>query len=991
MAEPSLAGMTAPELTIQSASEYDYPPFSIVTENGQADGFSVELMRAALRTVGRDVEFKVDSWNTIKNDLELGRIDALPVVGRNAERAKVFDFTLPYYSLHGAIFVRKGENRISGISDLSDMTVVVMKSDTGSDYVKLNQLSDKVIETETLEIAFSQLSEGNYDALVATRLVGENIINQLGLENIDIAGSPLEKFSDFCFAVRKGNSELLAMLNEGLSIVIADGTLEELREKWIIKTPGEQLENTRNLVVSSLITMLVAGLIAIVWMQTLRKTVRARTRELNAAITEKQDEIRRRMAIGDALKESESLHRSMIETLPLAIYVFSGQDQVCEYLNPTFVKLFGYGKDDVPSIADWWPRACPDVSYRKKCAEQWQRRVTHAIETQTATEPMEAIVRCKDGSKRIVSWVFITLGDKNFAVGTDLTAQKEAERELSIAAISFDSQEGMAVTDANADILKVNSAFTRITGYNSEEVLGRNPRILKSGRHDKTFYENMWNKIRSSGAWEGEIWNCRKNGEVFPQHLIITAVKDSAGATSNYVAAFIDITLSKATADKIRNLAFYDSLTKLPNRRLLRDRLVHLQASLSRSGKEGALLFIDLDNFKNLNDTLGHDIGDLLLQQVAERLKLCIRKGDTVARLGGDEFLVMLEDLSENNIKAAAQAETIAQKIQDALNQPYQLATHSCQNTPSIGITLIQNHHQSVEELLKQADLAMYQSKKDGRNTIRFFDPKMKESLQQLVQLNDDLNQALATMQFVLYYQIQMDDSNHPLGAEALIRWQHPKRGLISPEEFVPHAEETGLILTIGNWVLKTACQVLQAWGQFAHTRELILAINVSAKQFQQADFVAYVKAQIEHFAINPERLKLELTESLLLLDTDDTISKMQSLSQLGIHLSLDDFGTGYSSLQYLKRLPLDELKIDKSFTEDIETDSDDREIVSTIIAMAKNLNVDVIAEGVETGPQKQFLIEKGCVRFQGYLFGKPQPLGEFTESVNLIADKGQK
>ena len=333
----------------------------------------------------------------------------------------------------------------------------------------------------------------------------------------------------------------------------------------------------------------------------------------------------------------------------------------------------------------------------------------------------------------------------------DITARKKAERELRIAATAFDSQEGMTVTDVDGFILKVNNAFTKITGYSSAEAVGRNPRFLKSGRQSKEFYLQMWATILSTGAWEGEIWNRRKNGEVYPEYLTITAVKDADGKVANYVATFNDITLSKASADEIKNLAFYDPLTKLPNRRLMLDRLRNFLATITRSGHDGALLFLDLDNFKNLNDTLGHDIGDLLLQQVAERLTSCVREGDTVARLGGDEFVVMLTNLSENDLDAANQAEVIANKIMVVLNQSYQLDLHSYQSTPSIGISLIHGNAQSAEEILKQADIAMYQSKRAGRNTVRFFDPKMQESIKEHVQLESDLCCALAAKQFQLW------------------------------------------------------------------------------------------------------------------------------------------------------------------------------------------------------------------------------------------------
>ncbi len=458
-----------------------------------------------------------------------------------------------------------------------------------------------------------------------------------------------------------------------------------------------------------------------------------------------------------------------------------------------------------------------------------------------------------------------------------------------------------------------------------------------------------------------------------------TARQQSPGnSTPRFVVLSRDISERKHAEKEIEHLAFYDPLTRLPNRRLLLDRLQQALASSARSGNECALLFIDLDHFKTLNDTHGHDVGDLLLQQVALQLTSCVRSHDTVARLGGDEFVVILEDMGTDPIEAAARTKSVCEKIFHTLTQPYQLGAHEHHSTPSIGATVFGDHEQSHEDLLKQADIAMYQAKNDGRNTLRFFDPRMQESINERAALESELHHALKNRQFRLYYQIQVDSSHCAVGAETLIRWIHPERGLVSPAQFIPLAEETGLILPIGQWVMETACAQLKTWEQHALARDLILAVNVSAKQFRQADFVTQVQDALLRHSINPTLLKLELTESLLLEDVEGIIATMNTLKDTGVQFSLDDFGTGYSSLQYLKRLPLNQLKIDQSFVRDIVNDSSDKAIVRTVIAMAESLNLDVIAEGVETEEQRQLLLSRGCTHYQGYLFSKPVPIEQF-------------
>lgn len=568
-------------------------------------------------------------------------------------------------------------------------------------------------------------------------------------------------------------------------------------------------------------------------------------------------------------------------------------------------------------------------------------------------------------------------------VYTDVTERKQAERDLRIAAAAFESREGMMITDARNVILRVNRAFTELTGYSVEEIVGQTPSILKSDRNDPEFFRDMWESISRTGGWQGEIWGKRKNGELYPNWLNISAVKDRDGVVTNYIGTHYDISERKKAEDKINELAFFDPLTHLPNRRLLLDRLNQAMTAGHRNGDSGAVLLIDLDHFKMLNDSLGHHRGDLLLAHVAQRLAKSIREGDTVARLGGDEFVVVLGGLSARAEEAAGQVENVGKKILHALNEKYLLGDVEHHTTASIGVTLFQGHGTSIDDLLKQADLAMYKSKDRGRNALHFFDQTMQVAATERAALEKSLRRAIQDEQFVLHYQAQVARDGRITGAEVLIRWQHPERGMVSPAEFIPLSEETGLILQLGQWVLETACAQLVVWAASAQTEALSIAVNVSARQFHQADFVDQVLTTLARTGANPQRLKLELTESLLVSSVDEVIVKMNTLRATGVSFSLDDFGTGYSSLSYLSRLPLDQLKIDRSFVMNIESSDTAVAICAATISMAHNLRLKVVAEGVETEAQRYLLnTVHQCDFLQGYLISRPLPLEGFEALV---------
>ncbi|HIJ37756.1 MAG TPA: EAL domain-containing protein [Rhodospirillaceae bacterium] len=600
--------------------------------------------------------------------------------------------------------------------------------------------------------------------------------------------------------------------------------------------------------------------------------------------------------------------------------------------------------------------------------------------------PLQTFVRSQDKAcPAQLSVREVDAGQHKFycLVISDLTDRVKTEVELRIAAIAFQSQEGMVVTDPDGVILRVNQAFVGLTGYSAAEAVGRTPAILKSGRHNQEFYADMWKALKVKKYWQGEIWNRKKDGRFYVEWLTISAVSLPNGEVTHFVGAFSEITKNKEDEAKIHRLAYYDTLTELPNRRLLLDRVQKALASSSRTLCYGALLFLDLDNFKALNDSLGHDAGDQLLIEVARRIQSDLRTDDTVARLGGDEFVVMLENLSQEPQEAAAQTALVAEKIRETLFQPFNIYSHEYYCTTSIGVVLFIGQEDNIDTLMKRADMAMYDAKNFGRNVVRFFDPIMQVTMDARNSMEAELRLAIAHRQFQLHYQAQVEGpDNKIIGAEALIRWNHPVKGLVSPAEFIPLAEETDLILLLGKFVLTEACRQLSRWANQPGMEDLSIAVNVSARQFRQEGFVGQILHAVTASGANPRRLKLELTESLLLENVQEIIEKMAALKTAGVGFALDDFGIGYSSLSYLKRLPLDQLKIDQSFVRDIHTDPNDAAIAKTIVTLANSLGLGVIAEGVETAEQRDYLVASGCHTYQGYYFSHPLPIEEFESYV---------
>ena len=592
---------------------------------------------------------------------------------------------------------------------------------------------------------------------------------------------------------------------------------------------------------------------------------------------------------------------------------------------------------------------------------------------------MTAPERAADGS---VQSILAIIQDTTTRAMAHLALQ-ESVRETRELKVALDAHAIVAVTDRRGVILEVNDKFCQISQYAREELVGRTHALINSGHHPKAFWKEMWATIGRGRVWNDEICNRAKDGMLYWVQTTIVPLLDEAGKVSRYIAIRADITQRKRAEQEAQQLAFYDVLTGLPNRRLMNDRLAHALVHCQRDRQHGALMLMDLDHFKEVNDTLGHAQGDALLRQVAERLRGAVRRSDSVARLGGDEFVVLLEDLGTSLEAATARAADLGEKIRAKLAPAYLLDEHAVVCTPSLGVVmLLCDLPQDGEELLKRADIALYKAKDEGRNLLRFFDPALQEEVNHRINLLRDLHAGLEAGQLRLFYQPIVDASREVLGVEALLRWEHPQHGMIPSGVFIPLAEQSPLIVPIGQWVLDTACAQLAAWASDPARTDWTIAVNISARQLRMPEFVADVESTLARSGARAGRLRLEITESLLHEDLDDTIGKMRALQQLGIRFSLDDFGTGYSSLSFLKHLPLAQFKIDRSFVHGLPDGVEDVAIIRMILALSAPLELRVVAEGVETGAQFEFLRAHGCHRFQGYLFGRPMPVEELPDAV---------
>lgn len=567
--------------------------------------------------------------------------------------------------------------------------------------------------------------------------------------------------------------------------------------------------------------------------------------------------------------------------------------------------------------------------------------------------------------------------------GQQIATLKAAKEELRLTSAAFNTSEAIMITDHTGRIIRVNRAFERVTGYGESDVIGQTPRILKSGRHNQDFYQQMWRRLLTTGSWRGEIWDRHKNGNVYPKEISIAGVTGPGGRVTHYVSVFKEISARKKSEEELYTLAYYDPLTGLPNRRMLLGQIDMARTATGSGRQLGLLVVVGIDQFKVFNSTLGPELGDQLLQEAKRRLQYLLPRQAVLARISGDEFAILIENIGAGEGKAGANAIAFCKDVCDAMAIPYLLDGMLMHRSSSVGGVLLTDDSAAADELLKRADIALQQSKLEGGGKMRMFDPEMQLGLQARAALEADLRQAIAKGELQLFYQLQKDDQGRSIGAEALLRWHHPQRGMVSPADFIPIAEESALILEIGQWVIQTACAQLAQWSGHPQLGQLQLSVNISAQQFKQSNFIESLEVAISQHQIDPARLKLELTESVSLDDIDHAIGKIELLQKfLGLSVSLDDFGTGYSSLSYLNRLPFDQIKIDQSFVRNFTDSASSAVMIKTIINLAHNYGCSVIAEGVETLDQFRFLRDHGCLSYQGYLFGKPMPVEEFERLI---------
>lgn len=942
---------------------YNNAPKIYLDEQGQANGIFVDILHAIAVAEGWELRFVPCEWTRCLASLAAGDLDLLPDVAWSEERNRLLDFhRIPALFSWSQIY-RRPNVALSAITDTGGKRIAILAGSIQqqffSEMAKDFGVQPILVPVRSVEQGFDLVARGDADAVVASKFAGALLAPERGLVETPIMFQPARLFYASGHA---RHPDLLAAIDRRLGAWQQDPESRyfEILEHWQRRSMLAQVPAYVWWAAALLALMLGAAIAAAAW---LRRQVARKTA---------------------ALRESEQRLATILDSVDGLIYIKDTSYRYA-YANRALQALVAGKIDRSDTIIG---KRDADL-FAPPVAETLHRSDVRAISGGERVVAEETVPDQNGRQITVLSTKIPLCRDDGSVYGLcgisiDISERRAAEEFTRVAASVFRSAEGMFIAGPDRKIQRVNEAFCAMTGYSAAELAGSTiPGFaLDNGGGDAR--ELMWEAAEQEGKWQGEIWTHRKDGSAYPARLTVTTVRDEHGSISHYVGTQGDITEQKLAQDEIAKLAYFDALTGLPNRRLLLERLAHCLALNQRSGQMAALLFLDLDNFKDLNDLHGHQVGDQLLKQVGERIGACTRESDTVARLGGDEFVILLEAAGKTEQEASAHTSTIAWKIIAAIGAPFVIGATTHHTTASLGAALRVDDTVDIDEMMKRADMAMYGAKKDGRNTVRFFHPGMASDVSYRLALEEELRVSLATSGFSLHYQAQVDAGGHISGAEALLRWDNAKHGFVGPAVFVPIAEASGLIVPLGRWVLRTACMQLAHWASVPGMEHLSMAVNVSVRQFRERNFVQDVVDTVRETGIAPASLKLELTETVLIDDIDDTIEKMRQLKDIGVNFSLDDFGTGYSSLSYLKRLPIDQLKIDRSFVRDILTNANDASIARSIVALSQALGLAIIAEGVETREQRDFLAEMGCECYQGYLFGRPVDAGGFEKQLRL-------
>ncbi|QID17687.1 EAL domain-containing protein [Nitrogeniibacter mangrovi] len=933
-------------------SQTAYPPFEFIDHNsGARKGMMIELATWIGTEYGFHAEFADTTFIDAQHAVLDGRADVLTSFFYSEARDRQFDFTDTVFDIPATIFVAAERPDITDLADLDGKRIAMQRGDYAEEFLKSRGIGVTVVPTASFGAAVDAVLAGRADALIGDEQIVLHYLYSHQLNaRMKTVGEPLYVGHN-AMAVREGNRVLRSILDKGVARARRTGALDRISWKWSgTHLPGRGIDWAGYWPYAAAAAALV--MMALLSNLHLRHVVRAKTRQLL------RNQLRLEGIIQGTRAGTWEWHLATGEVV----------------INPVWAEMLGHTPESLGPMSAERINALIHPDDRERCSTLMNEHLAGDLDHYAC----EVRMRHKDGH-----WVWLlqrgqtTERDANgrplVVAGTqiDVTGSKLAQIELQLTASVFaNAREGILITDASANIIDVNPAFTRVTGYSRAEAIGQNVRILKSNRHASDFYETLWTQLREHGFWEGEIWNRRKSGEVYPEILTVSGVRDEKGRVSHFVAVFSDISRQKEYERQLEHLAYYDPLTGLPNRVLLVDRLAHAMTRARRRGVQLGLAYLDLDGFKEINDAHGHALGDRVLVIVAGRLKKALRDDDTVARVGGDEFVIVLFDPP-----ATQPQETVIRRLLSAIAEPIHLDQRTFHLSGSIG--LVQYGGDSdldSDQLIRQADQAMYQAKQAGKNRYHLFDAEQDRAVRGRHEVIARVQRAIADNEFVLHYQpkVRMRDGAL-IGAEALIRWMHPERGLLAPAEFLPHIDTHRTGIELGEWVIQTALNQIAEWR--AAGLDLTLSVNIAASHLQQADFVSSLRALLAaHPAVPPHRLELEVLETSALEDVELISEVIGACAELGVRFALDDFGTGYSSLTYLKRLPVDVLKIDQSFVRDMLHDPGDLSILEGVLGLARAFHREVIAEGVETEAHGKLLLQLGCELGQGYGIARPMP-----------------